>query len=256
MIDDGLAGIGVLVTRPRHQAAELVAAITASGGVAIEFPVIDIIPCDREVIDRARGALRDPDIVIFVSPNSVRYGLAYAESARIAVVGPATAKAVESAGRSVDIRSPSGYDSEHLLVEPELQDVKGRVVRIVRGASGRELLADTLRDRGAIVDYLPVYERQIPDYQAADIEHLERQWRAGAINVITIMSVESLHNLFAVLPEWCISRLEYTPLVTPAARVIQEARDRFPDIPATLARGPGASEIVDAIMACTKDLTG
>ena len=252
MIDRELAGIGVLVTRPRHQAAELVAAITAAGGAAIQFPVIEIIPCDREAIDKARGALRDPDIVIFVSPNSVQYGLACAESARIAVVGPATAKSVESAGRSIDIRSPSGYDSEHLLAEPGLQDVTGKVVRIVRGTSGRELLAATLRDRGAIVDYLPVYVRRTPDYHAADIEHLEQRWRSGAVNVITIMSVESLHNLVALLPEWCISQLENTALVTPAARVIKEARDRFPDIPATLARGPGASDMVDAIMTCTK----
>ncbi len=251
MNDRGLGGVGVLVTRPRHQAAELVAAITASGGVAIEFPVMEIIPGDREAIDKARTALRDPDIAIFVSPNSVQYGLACAESARIAVVGPATAKAVESAGRSVDIRSPSGFDSEHLLDEPDLQDVTGKVVRIVRGTSGRELLAATLRDRGAIVDYLSVYERLAPDYHAADIEHLEQRWRSGAVNVITIMSVESLHNLVALLPEWCMSQLENTPLVTPAARVIQEVRDRFPEIPATLARGPGASDMVDAIMTCT-----
>jgi len=77
---------------------------------------------------------------------------------------------------------------------------------------------------------------------------LEQQWRAGTVNVVTVMSVESLTNLIAILPEWCETELENTPLVTPASRVIKEALDRFPGIPTTLARGPQASEIVDAIV--------
>jgi uroporphyrinogen-III synthase len=182
----------------------------------------------------------------------VEHGLAQAGSARIAAIGPATAAAIEAGGRSIDIRSDAGYNSEHLLGEPELHDVSGKIVRIIRGTRGRELLAETLRARGAIVDYLSVYERQVPDYTTAELDNLEQQWRAGEVNVVTIMSVESLRNLVSLLPEWCLSRLVDTPLVTPATRVIKEARERFPGLPATLARGPQAGDMVDAIISCTQ----
>jgi uroporphyrinogen-III synthase len=249
MTDNGLAGIGVLVTRPRRQAIELVELINAHGGAAIEFPVIEILPRDKHLIDAAANDLPDPDIAIFVSRNAVENGLAYSAAARTAVIGPATAAALESAGRGVDIAPADGYDSEHLLEEPELRDVRDKRVRIIRGVGGRELLGDTLRDRGARVDYLEVYERVPPEYSAEQMADLEQQWRAGAVNVVTVMSVESLNNLVSLLPQWCGTALGNTLLVTPAARVIQEALDRFPGIPAKLANGPQASNMVDAILA-------
>jgi len=144
MTDSELAGVGVLVTRPKHQAAALVAAITSHGGAAIEFPVLEVVPREDQAVREDARELRDPDITIFVSTNAVHCGFPYAEAAKIAVVGPATAAAVEMEGRSVDIRPAAGYDSEHLLAMPELQDVSEKVVRIIRGNAGRELLADTL----------------------------------------------------------------------------------------------------------------
>jgi len=248
MDDNELAGVGVLVSRPRHQAIELVAAITRMGGSVVELPVIEIVPRASDAIADDVSNLHDPDIAVFVSANGVRHGLAYAGSAKMAAVGPATAAALESAGHGVDIRSPAGYDSEHLLAESALQDVSGKVVRIIRGDGGRELIAETLRSRGATVEYLAVYDRQKPAYSASEMTELEQQWRAGAVKVVTVMSVESLTNLIAILPEWCKNELESTPLVTPASRVIKEALNRFPGIPTTLARGPQASDMVEAIL--------
>lgn len=252
MTEGELAGVGVLVTRPRLQATELVAAITSHGGSALEFPVLEIRPRASDEIGNDASALQDPDIVVFVSANAVQHGLDHAAAAAIAVVGPATAAAVAAAGRRVDIRAASGFDSEHLLAESALQDVRGKVVRIIRGDGGRELLANTLRDRGATVEYLTVYSRNTPGYSSGEIAALEQQWRAGAVNVVTIMSVETLIRLVALLPEWCRNELENTPLVTPATRVIIEALNRFPGIPTTLARGPQASDMVDAIISCSK----
>jgi uroporphyrinogen-III synthase len=252
MANNELAGLGVLVTRPRLQASELIEAIVACGGTAIEFPVIEIVPREQSLVGTEASELPDPDIAIFISTNAVHHGVAYGVTARTAVVGPATAAALESAGRSVDICSTDGYDSEHLLAEVELQNVAGKHVRIIRGDGGRELLATTLRDRGAIVSYLEVYERRAPEHPATQIAELEQQWRAGAIDVVTVMSVESLANLIALLPEWCVSELGNTLLVTPAARVIQEALSRYPGIPTSLANSPQASNMVDTILASVR----
>jgi len=249
MADRALQDVGVLVTRPRTQANELANAIEAQGGHAFCFPVIEIAPIDQNIIDKDAAALAKPDIVIFVSRNAVEYGIRYVNGGQIAVIGPATANAVKAAGRVVDIQPASGYDSEHLLAEDTLRDVAGKRVRIIRGTTGRELLAKTLTARGALVDYLSVYERRQPDPGPETLGELESRWRQGHINVVTVMSVQSLTNLIDLLPAWCRKQLELTPLVTPAGRVLKEALDRYPASRPILASGPGADDMVKAIIA-------
>jgi uroporphyrinogen-III synthase len=114
------------------------------------------------------------------------------------------------------------------------------------------LLADELRARGALVDYLSVYERRLPDISAQVLADIESRWRQGEIAVVTVMSVQSLQNLVTLLPAWCESQLESTPLVTPAARVLKEALDRYPASRSILAAGPQASDMVEAIIALYK----
>jgi len=252
MSEVALEGVGVLVTRPRAQAAELVAAIEAAGGSAFCFPVLDIVAIDENVVSAAAGSLATPDIVVFVSRNAVEYGLKYSQRGQLAAIGPSTAAAIAAAGRIVDIQPVAGYDSEHLLAEPAFNDVAGKHVRIVRGSTGRELLADELIARGADVHYLSVYERRLPDISAQTLSDLEARWRQDHINVITSMSVHSFRNLVTLLPAWCEAQLELTPLVTPAGRVLKEVLDRYPASRPILASGPQADQMVEAIIALHK----
>jgi uroporphyrinogen-III synthase len=256
MADRPLQGVGVLVTRPRTQAIELVDAIETQGGNAYCFPVIDIVPLDEIDVRGSADDLKAPDIAIFVSRNAVEYGIQYTNGGKLAAIGPSTAAAIEAAGRVVDICSADGFDSEHLLAEAALKDVAGKRIRIVRGSRGRELLANELRARGATVDYLSVYERRLPTVSADTLADLESRWRQGLINVITIMSVQSLRNLARLLPAWCAEQLELTPLVTPAGRVLKEALDLFPASRTILAAGPGADDMVQAIVALQRTESG
>jgi len=250
MAEKELAGIGVLVTRPKHQATGFVDAITEKRGIAIELPVMEVIAHDTAKIEHDVASLLEADIAIFVSANAVRLGLAHAGAAKTAAIGPATANALRRHGREAEIRSVDGFDSEHLLNAEELQDVHGKVIRIIRGNIGRELLAETLRSRGAIVEYLAVYRRQIPEYTDDELAAVTEQWQAGKVDVVTIMSVESLHNLLKILPQECRELLVNTPLVTPAQRVVQEAAAQLPGIPTTLAKGPQVNDMIEAILAC------
>lgn len=256
MTDGPLGGAGVLVTRPAHRNEELAAAIEKAGGRTIRFPAIDIVPRDSRAVDTDARCLLPADVVIFVSGNAVRHGLRFTDGAKLAVVGPATARAVKDAGRRVDIEPAAGFDSEHLLEAPELLDVSGKRIRIVRGQDGRELLATRLRERGAAVDYLQVYERCLPAYNADEIEAIETAWAAGQVNVVTAMSVATLHNLLALLPAPTIARLARTPLVTPAERVLKEVQDQFPDIPVTLATSPATDDMVRGMICAISPVTG
>ena len=136
-----------------------------------------------------------------------------------------------------------------MLAESALQNVSGRNIRIIRGDGGRELLADTLRKRGATVDYLSVYERMLPACSPELLAEVEAAWRAGSLHAITIMSVQTLKNLIVLLPDWCKQRINDVALVTPAARVIKEALNCYPLSRPFLASGPQPADMVEAIIA-------
>ena len=85
-----LEGVGVLITRPRRQSAELADAVSKLGGRPIEFPVIEPRPRSAADVATTAAGLAEPDLVIFVSANAVRFGIDYA-AAKVAAIGPATA---------------------------------------------------------------------------------------------------------------------------------------------------------------------
>ncbi len=258
MSEAPLEGFGVLVTRPEHQADELSAAIEDSGGEAIRFPVITIEPFDSIDVTRCLETLPVADITIYISTNAVIYGLPYTndDNAAIAAIGPSTKSAIESAGGQLDIFPAQGFDSEHLLAEAGLQDVAGKNVRIIRGDGGRELLADTLRERGATVDYLEVYRRLTRVYSPSLLTGLEHRWRDGQINYVVAMSVDSLDKLLEILPAGCRELLAKTPLVTPSTRVLQSASDRISEAKVALADSPRTDDIVRALIACRQSISG
>jgi uroporphyrinogen-III synthase len=252
--DTGLAGCGVLITRPEHQSHDLASAIEAAGGHVFHFPVIDIVGRDIDEIGREFTELPEPDIVVFVSGNAVAYGLAAVKgkNTKIAAIGPATRAAIESLGVSVDIFPDSGFDSEHLLRHAALQEVKNSKVVIVRGQSGRELLAETLRERGANVDYLHVYDRVQHEPTLADLENLDTALDQGRIGLMTAMSVETLEYLVQILPPQSLGLLRKSTLVAPSTRVIQTASELIPGIATVLAQGPQAPTMVSALIEASK----
>lgn len=250
MIDKPLAGCRVLVTRPASQADELVQAIEDAGGEAIRFPVIAVTGRDSNEISREFAAMPVPDIVIFVSRNAVGYGLDAVRGcgARMAAIGPSTSAALEAAGIEVDIRHGDGFNSEQLLTHPDLQDLEGRRILIVRGERGRELLGATLGRRGAQIHYLAAYRRTLYRPSDAQVAALDAAWRRGQIDCVSVMSVETLQNLLAVLPPTALAALRKTPLVAPGKRVIQTASELVPGIPAITASGPTAADMVHALI--------
>lgn len=249
MTDAPLAGCRVLVTRPPAQADALCAAIESAGGVAVRFPVLSIVGRAREAIEAELGD-EPADIVVFVSVNAVRFGLpALAGSdALIAAIGPATAAALAEAGCETDIAPAAGFDSEALLSALAAIDVDGKRVLIVRGDGGRELLAGALQRRGADVRYLQVYQRERFRHDDGAIEDIGRRFAAGEIDVVTILSVETLRHLLALLPAAARERLRETPLVAPGDRVIQTACALVPGVPAIKAAGPRPADILNALI--------
>lgn len=211
-----LTGAQIVVTRPAGRGESLCARIRAAGGEAMHFPAMDIQPLERPRLPHGRA-----DRIVFTSVAAVRYGLPQLRSglqARIAAVGQATAGALREAG--IDAQVPEREESEGLLALPAFREIAGCNVWIVKGRGGRELLANALRERGAIVDVIEVYERRPP---AQGIEPLLARWRAGRIDAIVVTSRDGLKHLHAVLDAEGRRHLRETQLVMPTPRMLKLA---------------------------------
>lgn len=215
-----LKGLKALVTRPAGQSASLVQAIQALGGSAHSFPLIEIQPvrpCPDELSDVGKY-----DLIIFISRNAVDcawscLSVPLPESVKLAVVGQATAAALASHGRQPDIVPDRQFDSEGLLAMPELDSVAGQNILIIRGRGGREKLAESLRERGAQVDYAEVYQRFATEQVLT--------FNDDEIDVIIITSREALDHLHKIAQQMGKSWLLEKPMVVIHERVARRAAE-------------------------------
>jgi len=152
-----LHGQVVAVTRARAQASGLAARLRDLGAEVLETPAIRIEP--RSVL-LARP--ESYDVICFTSPNGVRvYFEALDRDARalagvtVAAIGPGTAAELERHGVRPDV-VPERFVAEGLL--EALADVRGKRVLVARAAAARDALPDGLRERGASVHVLPLYD--------------------------------------------------------------------------------------------------
>jgi len=257
MIEQALAGLNIVVTRPREQAAQLAQRIEQAGGNAILFPLLEISPpADPQPLRELVARLHEFNLAIFISPNAVQYGIAaiYSDkhqevsfprrressdllndlgsrlrgsdeiefaqrfpNLKIATVGQGSAKALHNLGVREIIAPQDRFDSEALLALPELQNVNGWRVVIFRGDGGRELLGDTLKARGATVEYAACYQRAKPQHGAGAL-------LAADPHAITVTSSEALGYLWDMLDELGKTRLATVPLFVPHARIAEAAQ--------------------------------
>ena len=250
-----LDGVRVLVTRPRDQADNLARLIEAEGAEAIRFPVIEIAePQDTQALLAIVDRLDEFAIAIFISPNAVNRAMnlilarrgGLPPGLRVACVGRASARELKHFGIE-DAIVPSGhFDSETLLELPALRDVAGTRIVIFRGDGGRELLGDTLAARGAAVEYAECYRRTRP---TADTTPLLRRWARGEVDIVTVTSVDGLHNLYDMLGKAGQSWLIRTPVVVVSDRMAAVCRELGFKVDPLIAAQAADEALVEAIKA-------
>ena len=156
-----LAGVSVAVTRARAQASGLAAQLEGLGASVVEAPAIRIAPLDGAAPDLTRY-----DLICLTSPNGVRLlfeRLASAgldarslSGARVAAIGPGTAAALRANGVIADVVPSERFLAEGLV--EALADVPVERALVARAAEARDVLPDALRQRGAEVDVVALYE--------------------------------------------------------------------------------------------------
>lgn len=246
-----LAGRGIVVTRPAQQSGPLAGRISAAGGEAILFPVLEIIDTpDLQPLIDVIARLDDYQLAVFISPNAVVRAMKQVKARRqwpvtmrVAAIGKGSVRELERFGVSGVLAPERHFDSEHLLELPELQAVAGQRVVIFRGDGGRELLGDTLAARGARVDYVECYRRARP---AADAAPLLQAWAGNRLNAVTITSSEGMRNLFAMVGPSGQPLLQQTPLFAPHPRIAAVAREL--GCRNVIESAPGDDGLMDALL--------
>lgn len=247
----------MLVTRPQHQAEPLCVLIEEYGGTVFRFPVLEIVePADPESLRHAIKTLETFDWAIFISANAVAKAMTailalrkWPGSVRIATIGKSSTEALSGFGLAADLQPKQRFNSEALLELPEMQDVAGRRIVIFRGNGGREHLAETLRARGALVQYVEAYQRIRP---RADSGNLLRHWQRGEIDVVLINSAESLDNLIALIGDPGVALLAATPLLVVSERMIPLVEQLGFQPPLRAANATDAA-VLDALLAWRKN---
>ena len=200
MPDLPLADRGLAVTRPVTQAKKLAALIRAQGGKPILYPLLEVAALeDYSDFEQSIAQLSKCTWAIFISANAVKFGVprvlehgAWPSGASCAGIGPSTVAALAGVGIDQVLIPVQHFDSEGLLALPEMHAVAGKRVMIFRGVGGRELIAETLRTRGAEVTFAECYRRRNPQ---TSLGELAKAWQNGELHAIIVTSSEALRNL-------------------------------------------------------------
>ena len=231
-----MTGWRLLLTRPAEESAALAASLSDAGIFSSSLPLLDIeaLPVTPE----QQSVLRDLGrycAVIVVSKPAARLAVQQLNQPWPQLpwfsVGAATAQVLADHGLNVHYPQ-TGDDSEALLELPALREAIARPdarVLILRGEGGRELLAERLREQGASVDYLELYRRLLPAYEAGV---LTQRIQLERLNGLVVSSGQGFLHLQALAgPDW--PQVAQMPLFVPSPRVYE------------MARAAGAEKVVD-----------
>ena len=199
-----LTGRNIVITRPLGQANRLSSLIQEAGGNAHLFPLLEIVPLtDYQKFDEKITQLNQFDWAIFISSNAVQNSLprvieklgTVPGKLKFAAIGPKTAADLAEFGIQNTLTPQDRFDSEALLALPEMQQVKNQKVLIFRGIGGREVLAETLKQRGAIVEFAESYQRINPQKDLNTLEELTKQHKLDAIVVTSSEAMRYLLDM-------------------------------------------------------------
>jgi len=201
---DTLNSCGIAITRPLAQAGKLAELITKQGGKPTLFPLIAIAALDDySTFEQQLTGLANYHWAIFISSNAVQNAMprllakldSIPENLQFSAIGPMTAAELAKFGVANTLTPQSRFDSESLLALPEMQAVANKNIVIFRGIGGRDVLADTLKARGATVDFAECYQRVNPQSDASVLSTL---WQNGQLHAVIITSSEAMRHLLDI----------------------------------------------------------
>ena len=249
-----LQSMGIAIARPIEQAKKLAALIEQAGGTPILFPLIEITPLkDYSQFEAIISEIETYDWAIFISSNAVQNAMprlvkkGISEKLKFAAIGPVTASELQGFGIENVLTPKDRFDSESLLALPEMQAVSGKKILIVRGVGGRDVLAETLKTRGAQVTFSECYQRTNPQ---TNCDVLAQLYAEKKLHGIVITSSEAMRHLLDLAgdADW----LKQVTLFVNHARIAEIPLQI--DLKVLVANAPGDEAMLKIIKMSNKSL--
>jgi uroporphyrinogen-III synthase len=227
----------VVITRPIEQAQPFAQRVATLGRNAIVFPLLEIHPLpDDAPLRAALAELNGYSLVAFVSPNAIdaTFGIVrnWPRNVALAVMGEGSRIALARHGLTsanahiISPLDPARTDSETLLEALDLQALAGKRILIVRGETGRELLADALCGAGMDVVQVAAYRRNAPVLDRVRRKQLAQLLRSENDWIIT--SSEALRNLIQMVEQVSsddgVAKILQQKIIIPHVRIEETAR--------------------------------
>jgi len=201
-----LFGKRVLVPRAAGQAEETAHVLRERGAIPLLVPAIEIVePADRAPLDEALSRVSSYDWVLFTSQNGVAHFFRALRAAgrdartfgnaRVGAVGVRTAEALAEHGIQADLVAEEqvGEGLARALLD---RGVPKRVL-LARAKVARAALPQLLRDAGAEVDDVAVYETR----PAGDLAALAKPLFEARVDVVLLTSGSTARALMNALQD-------------------------------------------------------
>ena len=201
-----LFGKRILVTRARAQASEFAELLETNGAEVIQFPTIEIRPLQLDTT--YIQSINKYDWVIFTSVNAVEIFYGHLRSAgkdvrvfgrtKICAVGPKTVDALNRIGLQPDFVPTHSRGS---AIAADIEDVSGKRILLPRAKIATADLPDGLRERGAHVDDVPLYDTlKIASNSHKGRDGIETDLLNGNIDFVTFTSSSTVTNFLEMFP--------------------------------------------------------
>lgn len=184
-----LAGRSVLIGGSAQFGRELAAELTGRGAVAELAPFIRTVPAPAGPLRAALARLDGGgfDWIVVTSQATIRvlesWDVHVPASTRVAAVGPATARALESRGFDVAL-VPAEHSARGLLADPAFAGLTGARVLLPQSELAAPTLADGLRELGHEVSAIVAYRIEAVPAPVP----LTARIRAGEFDAIVVSS--------------------------------------------------------------------
>jgi uroporphyrinogen-III synthase len=226
-----LSGLRILVGRARHQASALSSELRRLGAQVLEIPFIRIQkPRSYKPLDDALQKIDSYDWLILTSVNGVhamwqragkcRLGKKNFAHLKVAAIGPATEKALQKLGLTVDV-VPKEYVAES-VVRSLQRRVNGRRVLLVRAKIARDVIPQQLRAAGADVQVVEAYETVVPESSRARLKSALKDSRRSP-DIVTFTSSSTVRNFVALLESGPPSAKRKPQLESPGLQTLKTA---------------------------------
>ncbi|MBI4427927.1 MAG: uroporphyrinogen-III synthase [Ignavibacteriales bacterium] len=248
-----LNGRTIVITRPLEQTAQLKALLERSGARVLVFPTIHIVPASSwDDCDRAIQNIGTYDALMLTSVNAATYflnrsrllnekGFPVFAQKDIYVVGEKTRRAVENFGLNARVfqEARDGRSMAHAIIR---QNIRSKKFLFPKGSLASDEIPSILREHGATVDEVVVYETRPPSQ--TEREEMKDVFSREEVDIVVFFSPSSINNFLSVVAKKSLNSVRIAVIGRTTAEAARKA-SLTPDI---VADEPTTEALVTSIV--------